>query len=164
MVVCSTIPQHSFPSHYFNYASQMNFHGSVLTSCTRHDGLFYLAKSSKTWFIVCRWFMVGKLILSCASDCGWLRSRSPQLAHQHSLSTEIFLKLKEPKVDVCLMHGIYMHVCIFWSRSPAYTILTVGMKIILQVSAWMNHILQINICQMVQLLQIQSLSNKIKSK
>lgn len=63
--------------HYFNYASQISFHGSVLKSCTGHDGLFCLAKFSRTWFIVCRWFMVRKLILNSASDCGWLKSRSP---------------------------------------------------------------------------------------
>lgn len=63
--------------HYFNCTRQMRFHGPVLKSCAGHDGLFCLAEFSRTWFIVGRWFMVRKLILNSASDCGWLKSRSP---------------------------------------------------------------------------------------
>lgn len=65
-----------FSFHYFSYASRLSFHGPVLKSCAGHDGLFCLAKFSRTLFIVCRWFMVRKLILNSASDCGWLKSRS----------------------------------------------------------------------------------------
>lgn len=61
-----------------------------------HDGLFYLAIFSRMWFIVCRWFIVRKLLLNPASACGWLKFRSPcSLFTSAFLSTQIFVWSKE---------------------------------------------------------------------
>lgn len=61
-----------------------------------HDGLFYLAIFSSMWFIVCRWFIVRKLLLNPASACGWLKFRSPcSLFTSAFLSTQIFVCSKE---------------------------------------------------------------------